>query len=41
MPKISELDKREKELKEKEHGLRIIEHRYKKLYAEKGANFKI
>lgn len=41
IPTIEELDIRAKALDEKEEGLKIIEARYKKLYGEHGANFKV
>lgn len=41
LPRVAELEEREKEISAKEEGLRVIEARYKKLYQDKGANFKI
>jgi len=41
LPRIEELNEREKQVKIKEEGLKTIEDRYKRLYAEKGANFKL
>ena len=40
LPKMEALDLREKAIKQKEGDLSIIEARYKKLYADKGAGFK-
>ena len=40
-PDIKEINEQKELLKKKEEDLRVIEERYKKLYADKGAGFKI
>jgi DNA repair exonuclease SbcCD ATPase subunit len=39
--RLPELDKKEKDLKNKEDGLVVIEARWKKLFGDKGINFKV
>lgn len=41
LPKLEELQEREKAIVEKEKDLRIIEQRWKKLYQDKGKGFKV
>ena len=41
LPTLESLSDREKKVKEREAGIMIIEQRYKKLYGDKGAGFKI
>lgn len=41
LPRIADLEERENKIATKEEGLRIVEARYKKLYKDEGANFKI
>lgn len=41
LPKVEELNDREERIKEKEQALVVVENRYRKLYADKGARFKV
>lgn len=41
LPRVADLEERENKVSDKEEGLRIVEARYKKLYQDKGVNFKI